>query len=494
MTSSTPPIAELPEQARIRTSVKIVVLVGVALRLRQYLARTSFSDPESYVVLNVIDHSWKALLNQLEHGQAAPPLFLWLERAAALTFGTSEYSMRLLPLLCGIAALVLFAVVGWRLFSPGVALCLVIVVAFCGKLIEFSVDTKQYSGDVMVCTLLLLLATAPGRGAMWRLGWCAVVATVAVWFSHTAAIVFGSISLLLTSRCLRQGPREAVKAIGWNSLFLVSFLILYFVSIRYESTQWMHEGWIEDFPDLRHPARIPSWLAVRGFQLLGAAFPMVGPFLAITCLVGIAGLLAEGFVELSLVLFLPIVLIAMASVAQRYPFGSSRLSLFVLPQIFLMFGAGLEVARRKMRGGLAKAWWVFALPVLSIAVVTATIVFISPPYRSHIRPVVGYVRAHRQPGEAIYLTGLTGRIDPDPTIGRHIEFLCYWRCPPPPVRSLAPVSWAAVPERRFWVVLPFQPGRNHRWMDDLLADIRRNATQIDQFVDPHGGAAYLFVH
>jgi hypothetical protein len=256
----------------------------------------------------------------------------------------------------------------------------------------------------------------------------------------------------------------------------------------------MHEGWIEDFPELSHPARIPWWLAIRGFHLLGSAFPMVGPWLAGVCLVGLIGLAFGGYLELSILLLTPIVLIAVASIMQRYPFGSSRLSLFLLPQIFLMFGAGLEVARRALRGRLAWAWLLAALPVLSVAIGTAVIVFVSPPYHSHIRPIVGYVREHRQAGDAIYMTGLWGRIDPDPTIGRHIEFLCYWRYPPPPVHTVVPNSWADVPERRFWVVLPFQPGKGNRWMDDLLADIRRNATQIDQFIDPHGGAAYLFIH
>jgi hypothetical protein len=134
-----------PELPKARIAIMLLVVVGVILRLRQYAVRTSFSDPESYVVLNVIDHSWKALLNQLEHGQAAPPLFLWLERAAALAFGHSEYSMRLLPLVCGMLALGMFAVLARRLFSPAVALCLVAIFAFCGKFIEFGVEAKQYS-------------------------------------------------------------------------------------------------------------------------------------------------------------------------------------------------------------------------------------------------------------------------------------------------------------------------------------------------------------
>ena len=50
------------------------------------------------MVINVIQRDWRHLLDRLDYAQAAPPLFLWAERAMYKCFGAGEYSLRFLPL------------------------------------------------------------------------------------------------------------------------------------------------------------------------------------------------------------------------------------------------------------------------------------------------------------------------------------------------------------------------------------------------------------
>jgi hypothetical protein len=82
---------------------------------------------------------------------------------------------------------------------------------------------------------------------------------------------------------------------------------------------------------------------------------------------------------------------------------------------------------------------------------------------------------------------------------RHQEALCYWPDPPPPVYTdMASVN--EVRERRFWAIMTFDPDEEkHRPTDadpkalqPFLRDFRAIATEKDRFVDPRGGAAYLF--
>lgn len=468
------------------------VLAGIFCRLRLYGARASFWADEAFVVLNIIDHSFLRLLHHLDHGQAAPPMFLWIERLMLLKFGASEYALRLLPLVCGMSSLILFAVLAARLFSPAVAACATALFAFSDKLIAYSAETKQYSGDAMMSVLLLLFATWPNRSPLRRLAHCSILATIAIWFSHTSAIVFGAVSLVLLIECRRAGPRTLLAAIGWNAVVAASFAAMYLLSIRHQNTPWMHFVWRDDFPDFARPATIPRWLIRESYDLLSGPYPMVGPLLVLAALLGAIALWRNRKVTLLLLLIGPIVLTICAAFMQKYPFNSSRLTLFLLPQVFLLCAAGFEAARRALPERLSFAWLVLPLPIVAVGAGEAGMRLISPRFRSHIRPAVEFVRTHRSAGEAIYLTGQPGNIDPDPTEGRHLELLCYWRDPDPPLHTLNPPSWHDVPERRFWIVFPFQRGKTTDWQRQMLKEISDVAVEKERFVEPRGGAAYLF--
>ena len=82
--------------------------LGVLIRVVQYASNRSLWFDEVAIGLNLLDRSYLDLLNALDHNQAAPPLFLWAEKFFLETFGSSEYSLRLFPLIGGLLSLWLF--------------------------------------------------------------------------------------------------------------------------------------------------------------------------------------------------------------------------------------------------------------------------------------------------------------------------------------------------------------------------------------------------
>src|SRR5256885_8776879 len=68
--------------------------LGLAVRLRHYVAAPSYWYDEAYVLVNVFDKSFAELTGPLRCDQAAPPLFLWALRALYLLAGGSEWVMR----------------------------------------------------------------------------------------------------------------------------------------------------------------------------------------------------------------------------------------------------------------------------------------------------------------------------------------------------------------------------------------------------------------
>ena len=68
----------------------LVFLVAIALRLRQYLYGRSLWVDEAFLALNIAERSFTELARPLGWDQTAPILFLWMERASVLLFGTHE--------------------------------------------------------------------------------------------------------------------------------------------------------------------------------------------------------------------------------------------------------------------------------------------------------------------------------------------------------------------------------------------------------------------
>ena len=64
---------------------------------------------EAAMILNVLAKDFGALLGPLLHYEAAPPLFLWLEKACVLLLGDSTYALRLPSLLASCGSLVVLA-------------------------------------------------------------------------------------------------------------------------------------------------------------------------------------------------------------------------------------------------------------------------------------------------------------------------------------------------------------------------------------------------
>src|SRR5205085_11406960 len=76
--------------------------------------------------------------------------FLWVERAMVDVFGNNEYGLRLFPLLAGMAAVVLFALVARRLLSGWVVPLATLLFAVLQPLVYYSSEVKQYGVDVTV--------------------------------------------------------------------------------------------------------------------------------------------------------------------------------------------------------------------------------------------------------------------------------------------------------------------------------------------------------
>ena len=205
-----------------------------------------------------------------------------------------------------------------------------------------------------------------------------------------------------------------------------------------------------------------------------------GEIVLLLALVGAWSLWREGKRQLLGFLLAPAGLVLLASLAHRYPFGGSRLTLFLAPAVVTLAGGGIEwlwrtVSQTKWRGvGIA-------VPIIVIGIGAALVAYhlIAPRHRGHIRPAVEFVRTHRQPDEPVYVIG-----EPTP-------FLCYWRESGLP-RQTTTQDAPLITDQRFWIVFAYgnEPDLNRRGL--LMEQISRTVAPMVDAFGVVGGAAYRF--
>jgi uncharacterized membrane protein len=132
-----------------------IIVLGIVLRLTQYLIDRSLWYDEALLALNILHRPLREIFQPLQYHQGAPIGFLVLEKLATTLAGKSELALRIVPFAAGIASLFLFSHVAKLFVSAKSALLALLLFALCPSLVYYSSEVKQYSSDVAVTLVLL---------------------------------------------------------------------------------------------------------------------------------------------------------------------------------------------------------------------------------------------------------------------------------------------------------------------------------------------------
>ena len=142
-----------------------LMIVGLVLRLTRYLLRFPLWADEAGLSANFLDRGYGLLLQPLHYCQVAPTLFLWGQLTLVKLLGFHEYTLRLMPFLCGLGSLLLFRHVAGRLLQ-GTALVLAVgLFAVSSGITGYAAEAKPYGCDLLVALALLALTVE------WLGGW-----------------------------------------------------------------------------------------------------------------------------------------------------------------------------------------------------------------------------------------------------------------------------------------------------------------------------------
>ncbi len=395
--------------ARCSRKILIVLLVlGIALRVRQYAACPSYWYDEAYLLLNVFHKSFLDLLGPLRENQAAPPLFLWLLRGLYQLVGRSEWWMRLPALAASVAGLFLMVplarrVAGRRGWLWAVAFC-----AFGHHAAEHAGEVKPYALDFLMTAAILLAAIQCQSivSRRWpRIALC-VLAVLAPWVSYPAGFVLGAAGVTLLVHAFHRRHAAHAKAqitlacaVGWLSV--ISSLTLWQLAARHQATSSLRTFWAASFLDLSSPGAAAAWTGrclneIGNYGTREMGFPLV-----VLALVGAVSLRRR---PARLVLLIgPFLLALLASALRLYPLGG-RLLFFLVPCLWLLAARGIAVLTRHLSARTAWLGWIVPMVLLMPALLWAgrRLVVVTP--RCQFREAFAYVERHRAAGDVLWVS------------------------------------------------------------------------------------------
>lgn len=340
------------------------VAFGIVIRLVRFALAFPMWGDEAMLAANLHDRDYAGLAQGLDHWQVAPIGYLWAQKAVIDLFGFNDYSLRVVALISGVAALVLFRIAagcvlrGWPLvFAVG-------ALAVAHYPMRHSVEVKPYAGDLLAAVLLLepylaWLARPERRRSLWRL---AITALVAVPLSFTAAFVGGGVSLALAWEAYRRRDRAvAAPWIAYNVALVGIFGLLYVTVMRNDYSvngDVMRSCWEEGFPpSLSRWTAWPLWLLnAHGGEAL--AYPVGGDnggsvVQLVLAIVGGAALWRTRFRGVAVVALTTLLVAFTAAVLQRYPYGyGERLQQFWGPAACLLIGNGAAVSGHLLKNAV----------------------------------------------------------------------------------------------------------------------------------------------
>ena len=419
----------------------ILLFLGAALRLRQYLSGRSLWADEAMLALNIVNRSFAQLFQPLDYDQGAPLGFLLVEKIFNSILGRHELVLRFFPLLAGLASLWLFhrLLMSLRggaerprsnppaqsepaLSHPsnslrssqderprndrmGLLLALALF-AVNPQLVYYTSESKQYIIDVFAALVLFVLAVPVFQNRMngknfLLLGLAGILAQ---WFSHPALFVLAGIGLTLVIQSLQARDYQRFRAtVMIGLLWVANLALLYFINLRNLSqNDYLANYWSEGFIPLP-PWSSLDWLNeliiyqfdIRLIPLLVLIFILTGWFV----LFREQRSFALAFAFTALFAFT-------ASTLHLYPV-SGRLSLFLIPLGILLPGKAVEfLGKAFFQNKFASFGMVLVLGGYLIfnPLVTSIQNFISPKYYEHIRPTMQVLSESYKEGDAIFVT------------------------------------------------------------------------------------------
>ncbi len=326
-----------------------LIAIGIVLRLYVYFQNRNLIIDEANVARNIAERGFAALILPLDYAQYAPPVFLWITKFFTILFGMGEMALRLYPLLCGIASILVLYKLLPKLM-PAVAIWYPLsLFVFSAFLIRYSSEVKQYMPDVFIALLLLYAALQVDifklNTKRFLLLWI-LFGTVAIWSSMPSVFILAGVGAYYMWQCLKSKQyNKLVPVIIVSLVWLAQFAAYYFLLLQEQAnSDYLQSFHRYDFL-FATPSKREEWqhnwytfsALMRQFEGL---YPYVHQINTAFLIVAII-MLARRAASLLFLILTPVLALAFAAALDQYSL-MPRVSLFIIPVIIIIIGYGFS--------------------------------------------------------------------------------------------------------------------------------------------------------
>ncbi|MDH7593397.1 MAG: glycosyltransferase family 39 protein [Methanomicrobiales archaeon] len=216
-------IVDLLKNSRYAQLLLLLTIAGACLRLYNLTYNSLWLDEAA--TLDFARHSLAEICGLVAGGEFNPPLFYWIEHAM-LSFGESEFVLRIIPAIAGILTIPVFYLLGREVQDRNTGLVAAALLAFSPFHLFYSQEARAYSFMLLLLSLAFLFFLRGMRSGELR-EWIlfGIIASLSFWVHFYAlvpvAILF-SVAILLGLADLRKQFLSLKNAI----LSLLAFAIL----------------------------------------------------------------------------------------------------------------------------------------------------------------------------------------------------------------------------------------------------------------------------
>ena len=378
-----------------------LIALGVIFRIYVYFQNRSFTIDEANLADNIIKKSGLDFFKSLDHLQYAPPLFLHIQKFMTSIFGVNEFSLRLFPLISGIAGCLLFYLLCKNWLKEKFIIFPMALFAFSGLFIRYCTENKSYSSDLFVALFLIYAALKIPLKNNWKsqFTWL-IIGTLSIWLSMPSIFILFGIGIYFIHLAYKDGQYHFILANMLITLFWAINFIFYYVGILSKDI------WVGDlqtyhmdyFLDWSNPKKL-----IRAFQIF--LDTMIGhtgiaiAFRAIVIPTGLYFLWKKSRWDFALLLS-PILLCLLFASFNMYSL-IPRLIIFLIPLVLIIIAIGFE-----------KLMELSPKPLQYILIAMACIIVVNHTAHKYlkeklepdvIKPSIEYLKSTVSPEDQVYL-------------------------------------------------------------------------------------------
>lgn len=380
----------------------IVFAAAVFIRFKNLGSRSLWLD-EAWVANAIMQSNLAELVQSAFH---APLFFVLSTRLIISLFANNEFFLRLLPCLFGIGTLFLFYAFIRKQVGKTAALVSLVLLSYSYEAVYYSQELKQYAGAMFFTLLLIYLCERViTHDKTWDWVCFLLVNIIAIGFDHS--LLFITITVFTVILLSFHHKHHWLKILVFGSIVSVFTIFFFIFHLRHQledSLIYAQKYWIEYYPDTDTWSEFFTWLAQSTSEMTDFfSFPYF-PVSLVILLVGLSFFYRQPKKRYFIYIIFPLILALAASFLKRYPYGGSRLMLFVSPLLFISFGKGLDFFISQLRRKKLFVALITLLLFVVVPPVTTLVKLVSEPIRvEEMKPLMEKLKYGIKPSDKLYV-------------------------------------------------------------------------------------------